>query len=471
MDSVLKLVYDNWVPGTRIPLPNGVSPEITKYLTEQLLSNHQSSVGDVQEEIRRNTVGNPFQYDHSNFLGYFMKRFQKTDVVKVEDVSDDGIYILPLEIRSSTDEVCNKNKIVFKGKTIEYSLFDTFSPALISLLQKGKVKVLFNLAHDPLDEMDQLWDIEKYFEQNGVAGENIVFVPGNDCSKEYLHEYPSAKLKVSPSRFLVSQQAALDVTSFPRPTSLGYISDIVRESDLNDTVLRPKRFVCFNRTMRPHRFMIAYLALKHKLLDNSIFSFLNGFNYNEEHIERCLKSFTDANDLKDYARKIHRMIPYELDTQHLPISQKSGFSTENTKKEWYTSTYIHLISETRFQRGDTPFISEKTWRPIANLQPFIMIGNYHSLRVLHDLGFKTFHPFIDESYDEETDSHIRMEKIEKEIEKLNNMPIQELHNLYYQMKDILIYNQIHLNTLAHIHPYEETYINIINFYKKDTNGI
>ncbi len=472
MDSVLKLVYDNWVPGTRIMLPNGVHPFITKELCDLMLANPDRSMGQIQDDIRSDTQGNPFRYDHSNFLGYFMRYFNKSDVVSVDSVKDDNnIYILPLEIRTITSDIYSTHEISYKGQKFKYSLIDTFSNKLLELLKQGKVKIIFNFSHDPMDAMDQLYEIEKYFNQYNIDASNIVFTPANDCLSEYKTAYPNAKLKISPCKFMVTQQAALDATSFPRPTSLGYISDIVRESDLDKSIIRPKRFLCFNRTMRPHRFMLAYLALKHDLLSNSIFSFLNGFNFNEEYIQQTIGKFVSDNSYKKYIKQIHGLIPYELDTQHLPTEQKSGFSTENTKKEWYTSTYVHLISETRFQNGQTPFISEKTWRPIANLQPFIMVGNHHSLRVIHDLGFKTFHPFIDESYDEETNYRVRMEKIEKEIVKLNNMPIQELHDWYHSVKDILIHNQNHLNTLAHIHPYEETYNNIKNFYKKDANGI
>lgn len=467
MDSILKLVYDNWIPDTNIFLPNGVHSVITNDLRDMMIENPMTSMGEIQNIIRNTTEGNPFRYDHSNFIGYFLKKYEKSQLVSTEDVIDDGnIYVLPLEIRTITSDIYTVHKIVYKNKEYNYSLIDTFSPKLLSLLQQGKVKILFNFSHDPIDNMDQLDNIEKYFNRNNISSSNVIYVPANDCNKEYKNEYPNGELKISPCRFMVSQQAALDATSFPRETSLGYVSDIVRHSDLDRNVIRPKRFLCFNRTMRPHRFVLAYLALKHNLLENSTFSFLNGFDYNEEHIRNTLTGFVKDNSIDDYAKKILNLIPYELDTQHLPKNQKSGFSTENTRKEWFASSYVHIISETRFQYGETPFISEKTWRPIINLQPFIMFGNHHSLDVLHDLGFKTFHPFIDESYDKETDFRRRLEKIELEIMKLNNMPIEQLHDWYYSITDVLLHNQSHLNTLAHIHPYEETYNDVQNFYRK-----
>jgi hypothetical protein len=58
-------------------------------------------------------------------------------------------------------------------------------------------------------------------------------------------------------------------------------------------------------------------------------------------------------------------------------------------------------------------LSEKIFKPISNLQPFLVIGDYLTLAELKKLGFKTFSPFIDESYDNERDSYKRMELIEK----------------------------------------------------------
>lgn len=469
MDSVLKLVYDNYLDNG-FPLPNGIHPKVTDRLKHLMRTESNISFGQHQETIRQQTEGNPFVYDHSNFFSYFKDTFGKENVVSLDDIVDGNIYVLPLEIRTSTDKVYKPNVLTINGETISYNVIDTFSPKLLSLIQQGKVKVLFNLAHDPLDDVNQLWKIESLFKEYNISGNNLIFTPANECQHEYREKYPQSKLRVIPCRFMVTQQAAKDYLSFPRTTSFGYISDVVRETDFDTNYIRPKRFVCFNRTMRNHRYMLAHLALKHNLLENGVFSFLNGFDHGSEHIGQILKKF-DVKDYNESSDKILKLLPYELDTQHLGKNEKGGFSTENTKKEWYSETYVHLISETRFDMGTTPFISEKTWRPIMNLQPFIMVGNHDSLKVLHEMGFKTFSPFIDESYDDEPDYKIRMKKIENEIVKLNNMPIQELHDWYYSITDILLHNQSLLNGLASMKPFEQTFNDIKSYYKKEINGI
>ena len=59
---------------------------------------------------------------------------------------------------------------------------------------------------------------------------------------------------------------------------------------------------------------------------------------------------------------------------------------------------------------------------------------------LKDMGFKSFSPYIDESYDTEEDCEKRMLMIVNEIKRLCNMNKEEIHEWYYSMQDILIYN-------------------------------
>ena len=453
MGSVLKLVYDNWTD-YNFPLPNGRHPIVNQYIKQDIKENNPDSWHQSQENVKTIIDGNLFFLDHSNFWVYFKQTYSKQDFVKVNDIKDDdNIYLYPLEIRTTIDSIYSTHSLTVNNETIRYSLIDTISIELRQLMEQGKVKILISLVHDPLDDDYHLRKIEQYFNQYGINGENIIFVPGNDLNIEKQKYFPDVKIKIIPSVLMITQQFASNMNSYPMQTSLGYTSDIVREHDLDNSI-RNKRFLCFNRSMRPHRVMMAYLALKMNLLDNNIFSFLNRNGIDENNIEQIIKQFSDETNIKQYANTIYNMIPYELDTQHLTQNERQGFSIANNRKDLYTDTYVHLTVETRFEHGLTPFISEKTWRPIINLQPFIMIGNVYSLKFLQDLGFKTFSPFIDESYDNETDYRIRFSKIEKEIEKLNNLPIEELHDWYYSIKDILLYNQEHLKTFGTINPFD-----------------
>ena len=90
-------------------------------------------------------------------------------------------------------------------------------------------------------------------------------------------------------------------------------------------------------------------------------------------------------------------------------------------------------------------MDEKIWKPIYNYHPFIILGTPHCLRKLKELGFKTFHPFINESYDEEINHGKRMSMIVDEIERLCKMDFEMLKDWYQNLSHILEYNKEHLH--------------------------
>jgi hypothetical protein len=211
---------------------------------------------------------------------------------------------------------------------------------------------------------------------------------------------------------------------------------------------------------KSHRSTMAYIAIKYNLLNEGKFSFLQKIDKNTlySHISKIIE-----NPIEEYIEKIQSILPYELDTHQLSELEKTNFGATNNKKDWYTETYINLVTETFF--GRNVFLSEKIFKPLSNLQPFIVLGDYATLAELQKLGFKTFEPFIDESYDLELDPKIRIEKIEKEIKKLKNKSIEEIHNWYYSIKDILLYNQKHLYSFEKYECFEEIFEKIKLNYK------
>ncbi len=59
---------------------------------------------------------------------------------------------------------------------------------------------------------------------------------------------------------------------------------------------------------------------------------------------------------------------------------------------------------------------------------------------MKNLGFKTFDKWIDESYDNESNTNKRFELAYSEVKRLSEMDIDEIHELYYEMFDVLEHN-------------------------------
>jgi hypothetical protein len=213
---------------------------------------------------------------------------------------------------------------------------------------------------------------------------------------------------------------------------------------------------------------IFYLALKHNLLKDGIFSFIHSLP-NDDPVG-ALGELVDgtSEELTESVNTIVNLMPYEVDTQDLTPDGKMGFqSNENNKKELYEDSYIHIVSETQFDALGSPFMTEKTFRPILNLQPFLLFGDYGSLRKLRDIGFKTFSPVIDESYDLEQDPSKRLLLLRAEILKLNSMSLQQIHDWYYSITDILIHNQKHLASFSNTNFFAKGIEKIYQYYKHE----
>ena len=113
--------------------------------------------------------------------------------------------------------------------------------------------------------------------------------------------------------------------------------------------------------------------------------------------------------------------------------------------EYYNQTNLELGTETLCSDHDTSFdLSEKTTRPISMKHPFMMLANKHFLKNLRDLGFRTFHNHLDESYDDEHMMDRRIEIIVKNLIDLKG----KTHALYKDSKDIRDHNHVHLQHMA-----------------------
>lgn len=198
-------------------------------------------------------------------------------------------------------------------------------------------------------------------------------------------------------------------------------------------------FLC--RHWKLHRLMILSKLHKQGRLFKDNISWDNKF-YHQGVIDEFLKHDDNpelANILKTTSR--------HLDVNDL--TKIAGYGFEN--KQMYLSSYISIVSESIFfqrrEEGDvyvefpTGYLSEKIWKPIGHAQPFILAGPANSLKYLKDLGFKTFHPYIDESYDDETHDFNRLQMVLNEIEKFTKKSKEEKIEFLNNVKEIVQHNQ------------------------------
>jgi len=197
---------------------------------------------------------------------------------------------------------------------------------------------------------------------------------------------------------------------------------------------KTKHFLSFMRGMHNHRRALASYFEHNDLWYNNIISFLKiEWDYTDAIPEMLPEKYWESHS------KLNDREAVEIDTQNL--KNKQSFSTTfTTKWEFYEETFLSVVSETLYD-NDKLYFTEKICKPIMCLHPFILVTSPHSLKKLQEFGYKTFHPFIDESYDNEEDGLKRMQMIFDELDKFRARPIQELKDWWEEILPILEHNQ------------------------------
>lgn len=155
-----------------------------------------------------------------------------------------------------------------------------------------------------------------------------------------------------------------------------------------------KTYVNLNRIARPHRIELMSALVKNDLA----LSGYNTWSNAEDMYRRHLKRTPDC-VLKDHTFDV-------LDIENLEdMNPNNCFPLEACEE-----SFLFLVTETNAD-DDKLFFSEKIFKPISIGMPFILLGNPGSLSVLKDMGFVTFDDWWDESYDDEPDLSLRIQKI------------------------------------------------------------
>ena len=219
-----------------------------------------------------------------------------------------------------------------------------------------------------------------------------------------------------------------------------------------------KAFINFNRRWRIHRPCFVGLLYSMNLLDKGFVSLgksdddLNWTNTFDDILKLVSEDEELFSLLTDNKTKIVNLPELYLDTTDL-ITNPIYTSYADTIK-LYENSYFSIVSETCFFENVGRAFTEKTFKPILYKHPFILIAHPNSLELLRSLGYRTFHPFIDESYDSETNNTKRLKMILSEVKRLSNFSETELFEFIDNVKEITIHNHntlINKPKFTHVH--------------------
>lgn len=213
-------------------------------------------------------------------------------------------------------------------------------------------------------------------------------------------------------------------------------STVVNSNEFLESIGTDKKdFLLLNRHWKLHRLLL--LSQLHRMgFEKSLVSWDKQFSFQLNEPQ-----FLMHDDNTEFIKLITETSSL-LDIEDL--TKIAGFGFEN--KDIYLKTYLSIVTESIFFQEHTDFpsgyLSEKVWKPIGHCQPFILAGPSKSLEHIRErFGYKTFHPYIDESYDNEHDDLKRLQMIQIEISKFANKTKEEKDEFLNNVKEICLYNQ------------------------------
>ena len=355
----------------------------------------------------------------------------------IKDIKDEEYYyIINLKEFAGSIGVDRES-----GKIHDKSIFEHISQKVLDDCIRGKCKIILNYGYEGfgkktnggdtilykplLDRLHELLDEYKiphnsvvYLDANTILDDIVLDTKINYFSYEYTALDWDRYTSMHPNMIYHSNTK-----------SLKHLKKLEKTKDS----IRKKYFLSFNRLPKEHRVDLVISLEKHNLLSKGYISF-------PKHDEFWkLKTFNQK--LKPYEDSLLSKLPLKIDNIQL---NKRKWSYEKFDNRFYLNSYFQIVTENQFtDYEDQLQFSEKIWKPITNFQPFILLGDRYQLKKLRDWGFKTFSPFIDESYDNVLDKKERFDMIEFEINRLCNRPIEKIHDWYWSIQQDLKHNYYH----------------------------
>ena len=328
---------------------------------------------------------------------------------------------------------------------IENSCFKTIDKNVLNNIKNKKLTLIIKLINEGDIDENGLRIFQKLLNHYGIPNDECILIHDS-------YRLPHTSIK----NYQIHNHLYL---------KSGEANELDSKNKLNKSIIKNKqyRFHLPIRRFRYHRLLL--LDKLYSDYPNFIDSNLVSYDINVDiDTQLNIKSLNDFDGTEIFKKYLTLTIAKFIDTND--IENLNGYGYEN--KDTYFNSYFTIVTETYFFESYY-YISEKTFKPIAHMHPFIILGRPGIIDYLKKFGFKTFHPFIDESYDMEEDNDKRFQMVCNEITKLNELSTEELDNIMDKITDILEHNQKQLlklggknKMLYNLNQYIKKNINIVN---------
>jgi hypothetical protein len=199
------------------------------------------------------------------------------------------------------------------------------------------------------------------------------------------------------------------------------------------TFMSPNRIVAGKRD---HRVLFLYNIFKHGLEQNHI-SAPKVCQYENVDIASIAQKYTNVyQDITDVFTQAQLPRLFAGEEQQEMASCWLGNFAEAA------DSLVYVPTETVYF-GRRTHITEKTFKAIALEMPFVLVAPAGSLAYMREYGFRTFAGVFDESYDDETDDILRIERVTTLLKELNDLSLKERQAIHRACLPIVEHNFSH----------------------------
>ena len=301
--------------------------------------------------------------------------------------------------------------------------------------------ILLECGPETWVEPNQLRDIHAYFANAQVPLNKIIYLTGCMNVADVYNKWCSQNN--------IGTATHERINLIPYPLARYHMSHILNLNEHVEPVYRvetipEKLFLCWNRRFRPHRSLLLLALNKLGLVDRSYYSMgLVDPEFQSHPFEKAIP--LDLNNSNQYSLtnedldSVLTKLPLVIDGQ----TEINEMCTNGTgkAKSFYENSLVSIVTETNW---DLELLSstEKSFKPFAEKHPFIIVGVCGALKSMHELGFKTFDEFWDESYDEIIDFNERLLKIIEVCKEIGTWDIEKILDFKRRVKIIVEHNYI-----------------------------
>lgn len=307
-------------------------------------------------------------------------------------------------------------KLIINGEQVWHPMIKAAEIAL-TLQRTGKVIIDLHGEAPSLEETPII-ELFDYLKSQGLDITKIQVLTGNP-----LETYSEVSVKFVPTSFYEFPLFQKYKDSIPTHKNIKYHFG---------------NFV--SRTTMPRLILASHLYTKYKDKTFQTFHYRYKNDYHKTHLEldKLVNEYGPLSPEFDEAVTLLKSSPLlKEEIMSYPILHTNRPTIVNPC-QWYPDFFLDVICET-WPNHNGFYITEKFWRAVATKTPFVIYGPRHVLTNLKKIGFKTFHDFWDEGYQEDY-SVDKIAEIKGILKKLSAEPLDEIAWMYRNMQPILDHN-------------------------------